>query len=113
MPGVPPSDPQPSPRLEQLQKLLEREPNDPFLLYGIALEHKKLGQASLALEFLQRVLALDAGYCYAYFQQGQIHESSGDIESAKAAYHAGVEAAKKKGDAHAQSELEGALSMLE
>ena len=106
MPGV-------SDRLDKLTKMLEREPNDTFLIYGLALEHKKLGQHDRAIELLDRVIQIDPGYCYAYFQKGAVLESTGDNESAKAVYRAGVDAAKKKGDAHAQSEIEGALAMIE
>jgi tetratricopeptide (TPR) repeat protein len=102
-----------SDRLDKLQKLLERDPDDTFLIYGIALEHKKLGDASKAIEFLDRVIALDPGYCYAYHQKGLAYESTGDAEAAKSAYRAGVEAARQKGDAHAQGEIEAALSMIE
>jgi tetratricopeptide (TPR) repeat protein len=93
--------------------MLERDPNDPFLLYGIALEHKKLGDAPAAVEFLDRVIAVDGGYCYAYHQKGLVHESRGEIEAAKAAYRAGIAAAEKKGDAHAREEIAAALSMIE
>jgi Flp pilus assembly protein TadD len=99
-------------RLEQLQKLLEREPNDTFLLYGIALEHKKAGAFEEALNFLSRVTELDPGYCYAYHQRGLIHEARGDIAAAKQAYHDGVAAATKKGDAHAREEIAAALATL-
>ena len=101
-----------SDRLEKLQQLLARDPNDTFLLYGIALEHKKLGDAKNAIEFLDRVIAADAGYCYAYHQKGLIFESTGDTEAARSAYRAGIEAAAKKGDAHAQSEIQAALELL-
>ena len=101
-----------SERLEKLQKLLERDPKDTFLLYGIALEHKKLGDAGTAIEFLDRVIAADAGYCYAYYQKGLIHESTGDLEAARTSYRAGIDAARKTGDAHAQSEIQAALEML-
>jgi Flp pilus assembly protein TadD len=103
----------PGPRLQQLQKMLEREPNDTFLLYGLALEHKKLNDPSAAIEHLNRVIQLDPGYCYAYHQRGLILESLGETESAKRSYRQGIEAAIKKGDDHARGEMEGALSMLE
>ncbi len=101
-----------SERLQKLTQLLEREPNDTFLIYGLALEHKKLGDDARALELLDRVIALDPGYCYAYYQKGMTLESAGDTDAAKAAYRAGIDAAKQKGDAHAQGELEAALSMM-
>lgn len=101
-----------SDRLEKLQQLLQRDPNDPFLLYGIGLEHKKLGENAKAMEYLRRVIEVDPGYCYAYFQIGQVCESSGQIDQARSVYQQGIDAARKKGDAHAQSEIEGALEML-
>ena len=31
-------------RMQKLQSMLQRDPNDTFLLYAIALEHKKAGE---------------------------------------------------------------------
>jgi len=107
-PAPPTSD-----RLAKLQQMLAREPGDTFLLYGIALEHKKLNEPAKAIEFLDRVIALDPGYCYAYHQKGLVHESTGNLDAAKASYRAGIEAARTKGDAHAQGEIEAALAMIE
>ena len=92
--------------------MLQRNPSDTFLLYGIALEHKKLGDAKQAVEFLDRVIAADPGYAYAYHQKGLVYESTGDSEAARAAYRAGIEAAKNKGDDHAAGEIQAALEML-
>ena len=102
-----------SERLQKLQAMLEREPNDTFLLYGIALEHKKANDLTAAVDHLDRVLAIDPNYCYAYHQKGLAFESAGDMEAAKAAYRQGIEAAQRCGDAHAQGEIEAALSMIE
>lgn len=102
-----------SERLLQLEKMLAKEPNDTFLLYGIALEFKKADHPHRAIEFLKRVIALDGGYCYAYHQMGLIHESMDDLDAARQAYRAGVEAARRKGDGHALGEIEAALSMIE
>lgn len=102
-----------SERLDKLSKMLEREPNDTFLIYGLALEHKKLGDHARSIELLDRVIQLDPGYCYAYHQKGLAFEATGDEESARSAYRAGIDAAKRKGDAHAQGEIEAALSMIE
>ncbi len=93
--------------------MLAKEPNDTFLLYGIALEHKKLNDHAAALDFLDRVTRRDPGYCYAYHQKGLVHESQGDTDAAKAAYREGIQAAIKKGDDHARGEIEAALSMID
>ena len=108
-----PTPPQTNDRLAKLQQMLAREPNDTFLLYGIALEHKKLNDPKQAIEYLDRVIALDPGYCYAYHQKGLVYESSGDLDAARRSYRDGIEAARRKGDAHAQGEIEAALAMIE
>ena len=102
-----------SDRLRQLQQMLQGDPNDSFLLYGIALEFKKAGDTTQAIEYLDRVIQLDPGYCYAYHQRGLAHEASGDMEAAKRSYRQGIEAAGKKGDEHARQEIEAALMMIE
>lgn len=100
-------------RLEKLLKLLERDPNDAFVLYGIAMEHKKAGRHEQAIEFFNRVIGVDAGYCYAYHQRGLVFEALNDMESAKRSYQEGVAAAKTKGDAHAAEEISAALAMIQ
>jgi len=102
-----------SDRLSKLHQMLEKHPTDPFLLYGIALEYKNTGNHPQALTYLAKTLQADPTYCYAYFQQGQIHEAANDPAAAKTAYQYGIAAATKKNDTHAKSELEGALSMLD
>ena len=102
-----------SEKLPKLTAMLEKQPNDPFLLYGIAMEHKKMNDPAEAIAFLDRCIAADPNYCYAYFQRGQICEMTGDLPAAKQSYNDGIAAAKRAGDAHAQSEIEGALSMME
>jgi Tfp pilus assembly protein PilF len=99
-------------RLPKLLQMLEKQPGDAFLLYGVALEYKKAGDYPKAIDYLERVLRVDGGYCYAYFQRGQVYEAMGDAESARTAYREGIAAATKKGDAHARDELQGALDML-
>jgi tetratricopeptide (TPR) repeat protein len=102
-----------SDRLEKLGQLLEKSPGDAFLLYAIAMEHKKTGNAAAALEFFDRTVQHDPGYCYAYHQKGLLFESLGKIAEAKMAYRQGIEAAERKPDLHAREEIAAALSMIE
>src|SRR5439155_8628658 len=102
-----------SEKLNQLHAMLQKQPNDSFLLYGIAMEHKKLNEPAQAIDFLNRVILQDPNYCYAYYQLGQIFESTGDAALAIKSYNDGIAAAKRAGDAHAQSELESARAMLQ
>jgi Flp pilus assembly protein TadD len=100
-------------RMQKLREMLEREPDDLFLLYALSMEHKKAGNHSEALKLLHRVQQKDPGYCVAYQQAAQVHEQAGDVAAARQAYRDGIAAAEKKGDHHAKEEMQAALSMLE
>ena len=102
-----------TPRMRQLRQMLQRQPDDPFLLYGMAMEYKKADQPDKALEYFGEVLRRDPNYCYAYYQRAQVHEALGDAEAAKRALREGLEAADRTGDGHARSEIEAALALLE
>jgi Tfp pilus assembly protein PilF len=100
-------------RMSKLQALLEKTPNDTFLLYGLALEVKKTGDLPKTIEHLKRVIEIDPGYCYAYHQMGLAYEAAGDLDGAKRSYRAGIAAAQDKGDTHAAGEIAAALEILE
>jgi tetratricopeptide (TPR) repeat protein len=102
-----------SERLEKLMALLEREPGDSFLLYAIALEHKKARHHAEAIAWFNRVMEKDPAYAVAYHQAGLTHEDAGDLEAAKRAYRQGIAIAEKNGNAHAAEEMRAALSMIE
>ena len=102
-----------TPRMRQLHQMLLRQPDDPFLLYGMAMEYKKADEPAQALQYFDRVLRRDPNYCYAYYQRAQVHEALGDLEAARRTLLEGIEAARRSGDAHALSEIETALTLLE
>ncbi len=98
-----------SERLNKLSAMLEKTPNDPFLLYGIGMEHRKDGRFDEAIALFDRTLAADPLYCYAFYQKGQALEDMGRPDEARKTYQAGIDAARAKGDAHAEAELADAL----
>jgi tetratricopeptide (TPR) repeat protein len=93
--------------------MLEKEPADPFLLYGVAQEYAKAGDAGRAVEYYDRCLAADPLYCYAYFHKARVQQQAGEVEAAITTVKAGLVAAKKAGDGHAASELQGLMDELE
>ena len=105
------SDAPTSDKLQKLQQMLAKEPRDAFLLYGIGMELKKLKDFGRAIAHFGRVIEVDPGYCYAYFQRGQTHELLGQSEAAKQSYREGIDAAERAGDAHAKEELQATLEM--
>ena len=100
-------------RFKEITRRLEREPNDPFLRYALAMEHKKAGRLDEALDWFAKTIEANDSYCYAYYQRGQVFEDKGDAEQAKAEYERGIKAAKKHNDAHAAGEMQVALDLLE
>jgi len=100
-------------RMLKLQTMLEKTPTDAFLYFAMGMEHKKLKQTVEAIEYFQKTLTHDPGYCVAYHQAALAYEDAGDIEAARRMYHEGIAVARKKGDHHAAGEMEGALSMIE
>jgi len=99
-------------RSQKLRQMLEKSPGDTFLLYAMAMENRKSGNLPAALEYLDKVIQHDWGYCYAYYQKGLILESTGDVEAARGVYRQGIDAATRKGDEHAKSEIAAALNLL-
>ncbi|MCC7409451.1 MAG: hypothetical protein IT442_15410 [Phycisphaeraceae bacterium] len=99
-------------RLEQLIKLHQLDPKDPFCPYGIALEHAKAGRADEALQWLDKTIELDAGYCYAYYQKGKILAERGREGEARGVLEVGLRAAQQAKDGHAASEIEGLMDSL-
>jgi predicted Zn-dependent protease len=100
-------------RLDKLQVMLQKQPDDPFLLYALAMELRKAGRVDEAAGTFQRVIEVDPLYCYAYYQLGQLHASQSRIDAAKKVLTEGIAAAGRKGDGHARTELQAALELLE
>ena len=101
------------PSIASLLKLLEKDPADPFLLYGLAQEYAKTGDTARAVEFYDKCLVADPSYCYAYFHKARAQQDAGQSQAAVGTVKAGIVAAKKAADSHALSELSGLLDELE
>ena len=99
-------------RLDVLKRMVEQNPNDSFSRYGLAMEYRNGGDLEGAVREFRALIAANPGYCYAYFHGGQTLEKLGRTEEAAELYRTGIEASAKVGDAHARSELQGALDLL-
>ena len=95
-----------SDRMPQLCKLHEADPSDVDVPYMIALEHAKAEEHATAIDWLDKTLALDAGYHYAYFQKAKMLSELGEDQDALAVLDAGITRATADGHAKAASELE-------
>jgi thioredoxin-like negative regulator of GroEL len=99
-------------RRQQIEEQLAEDPNDPFLRYGLAMEHLGAGDTEAALRCLRDLIALDAGYVPAYQQCAQALARLGRTGEAADVFRRGIAAARQKGDEHAASEMQGMLDSL-
>jgi Flp pilus assembly protein TadD len=102
----------PQDRIAALKSILAQNPAEALARYGLAMEYVKAGDLETAVKEFRELTALKADHAYAFFQTGQALEKLGRTDEAKAAYRQGIEAASRKGDSHAQDELQAALDTL-
>jgi tetratricopeptide (TPR) repeat protein len=99
-------------RLEILKQMVERDPQNSFARYGLAMEYGKSGGWEQAVAEYRELLRNDGSYVAAYFHGGQALEKLGNLDEARAMYEQGIVAAAQKGDAHTRAEIEAALEAL-
>lgn len=99
-------------RIAQLHRLLEAEPDDPFCLYSLGMEHAQRGEHDEALGWFDRVLAVDPAHHYAYYHRARTLEEAGRTDDALETAQTGLASARRDGDAKASSELEALVVEL-
>ena len=99
-------------RLDMLKQMIAQDPSNSFARYGLAMEHANSGDLELAADEFRTLLANDQNYAAAYYHAGQALEKLGRLEEARTIYEKGIEVTTSKGDQHARTEIEAALSLL-
>ncbi len=99
-------------RLAQLLTMLEAEPKDSFLRYGVAMEYARAGQHDAAIREFGTLLSQDPSYVAAFFMCGRSHEALGQMALARGQYEQGIAMANKTGDQHAAAEMAEALAAI-
>lgn len=99
-------------RMQQLEALLADDPNDPFLRYGLAMEHASSGDEETGARLLVELIQVRPEYVPAYLQAGQLLARLDRVDEAQGVYRTGIAAAMKKGDVHAAGEMQQFLDLL-
>lgn len=102
-------------RLSKLAALLEADPNDAFVLYGLAQEHAKQGTDeghTRAIEFYDRCIAADPAYHYAYYHKAMSQIALDDNTAAAATLRVGLASARAARDQKAIGELAALLDQV-
>ena len=100
-------------RMAQLEQLHQADPKDPFCTYSIALEHAKAERHDQALAWMDKTLAIDPRYCYAYYHKAKVLTELGRADEARSVLQAGLAAALEAHDTHAHSEMTTLLQALD
>lgn len=100
-------------RLEMLEKAVARGGTDAFPLYGLALEHKRLGDGESASKCFARLIAEYPDYQATYLMAGRHWMATGALEQARDALTKGIELAQRTGAGQALDELRDALEELD
>jgi tetratricopeptide (TPR) repeat protein len=99
-------------RIALLSEVLTQNPNDAFARYGLAMEYSQAGEVERALEEFGRLLNAHPDYTAGYFMAAQTLAKAERISEARKMLLDGITSAKKTGNGHAQSEMEGMLAEL-
>lgn len=99
-------------RVAMLNDILNQNPNDAFARYGLAMEYSNQGNVERALEEFGKLLASHPDYTAGYFMAAQTLARANRNAEAKKMLGDGIVSAKRTGNNHAQSEMEGMLADL-
>ena len=105
--------PVPNTRLAFLEKVTAEGTEDPLAWYGLAMEYRKLQRWDESLQTFTTLRSRRPDYVAMYLMCGQMLDEAGRKDEARAWLESGLEVAKAKGDSHAASEIESALSLLD
>jgi len=97
-------------RLEQLKTMIIESPDDPFLIYGLALEYRNVDLFK-AKEVFDDLLERFPDYLPTYYQSANLYEEI-DEERAIDIYKKGMELAQSQKNMHAFGELKSAYEIL-
>jgi tetratricopeptide (TPR) repeat protein len=92
--------------------MLAEEPNDPFLNYGLAMEHVSAGDHEEAVRRFEHLIRIAPDYVPAYLQAGQALVRLNRPADARTILAQGLEAARRQGNQHAYDEMAALLTSL-
>lgn len=101
-----------SKRIEHLKAMIEQDPENPFPLYALGIEHMTVGDAEEACSCLLKARERFPDYIPTYYHLAQSYEALDEAERAKEVYQEGIQRASAQGEAHALSELKAAYALL-
>ncbi|MBI3650908.1 MAG: tetratricopeptide repeat protein [Acidobacteria bacterium] len=97
-------------RIDAFKSLLEEQPDEAMVWYGLANEYVKLAHWQDAVDALQNVLRCNADYPAAYQMLGTALAHQGKAEAARRVWTKGLEVATRTGAWNALGHMERLLA---
>lgn len=98
-------------RLDQLKKYYEEDPNDPFIIYGLAMEYWKTDKVT-ARHYFELLISRFPDYLPTYYQLAHLYEELDEDHLAEDTYKSGIEVAQAQQNINTERELKTALELL-
>ena len=100
-------------RLPQLLAFLAKDPGDPFIYYGLALEYQSMGNSAEAEAYFTTLVTDFPDYIPTYLMFAQLLAEQGRKDEAKSILQNGINKGKAAKEMHAVSEMNELLEDLE
>ena len=97
-------------RLQELEAMLDENPDDPFLIYAIAREYELLQFTMQALLMYEHLINEHPDYIATYYHYAKVLYTLGNRTQAKNILTLGIERGNALKEIHAVSEMKGLLS---
>ncbi len=99
--------------IERLRAYLDKDPDDTFTRFALALEYQKEDDIDQARSLFEAIVSNDPDYVGTYYHLGKLYEQVNATEKARETYHKGIRVAQLADDPKSLAELQEALQFLE
>lgn len=100
-------------RREQIETMLQEEPNDPELRYMLAMDYASAGDDAGAARCFEELIRIAPSYPPAYHQGGRALARLNRVAEARDLLARGIPIAQSQGDHHAAGEMSELMQSLE
>ncbi|MFT5725185.1 MAG: Tfp pilus assembly protein PilF [Bacteroidia bacterium] len=99
-------------RIKQLEDFLEKEPNDSFLNYALAIEYVGISDYKKAKDIFIKLIREDPDYTATYYHLGKMYQNEKNTVKAEEIYEEGIRLTRLKKEQHKLAELQTALNNM-
>jgi predicted Zn-dependent protease len=100
-------------KLTGLKEILVMDPGNAFARYGLAMEYVAQGEIASGLAEFDALVTAHPDYTAGYFMAAQTLAKEERVPEAIERLHAGIASARRTGNNHALSEMQGMLDELD